>query len=89
MQSNLKNIKCWWPKNDERTTKDERQKTNDKRRATNERIDWFEFLSDWSEFRTIGPNPERMTSLTLLLVERADVVKFVKVSNAQKKFGVD
>ena len=87
-----------WRTNDERrTTKDERQKTNDER--TNWLVRIFVWLvripNDLSEserlvrVRTIGPNSERMTSLTLLLVERADVVKFVKVSNAQKKFGVD
>ena len=41
--------------------------------------------NDWSEFRTIGPNSERLTNDVATDVNASDVVKFVKVLNAQKK----
>ena len=46
----MKMFKCWRPKNDERTTNEERR--------TNE---WLVRIpNDWSEFRTIGLNSERI-----------------------------
>ena len=51
--------------------------------------DWSEFSRfDWYEFRTIGPNFERMTNDEFDVatdVNASDVVKFVKVLNARKK----
>ena len=57
------------PKNDERTKNDERRTTNERMIGPNFR-DFIGTNSDrlvripidWSEFRTIGPNSERMTN---------------------------
>ena len=82
----------------------EKRRTNDERRTTNERTDWSEFSRfDWYEFRSIGTNSERLVRIpndwsefrtndefdVATDVNASDVVKFVKVLNAQKKIGVD
>ncbi len=68
-QSNSKNVQVMVA---------EKRQTKDERRMTNELTEWSEFSrlvrilerlvripNDWYEFRTIGPNSEWMTSLTL------------------------
>ena len=75
----------------------ERRKTNDKRRTTKDERRTNELIG--SNFCLIGPNSERLVRIRTIgpspndwrvwrcdRVERADVAKFVKVSNAQKKF---
>ncbi len=82
-----------------------KRRTNDERRTNEligpNFCDWSEFSigpnserlvripNDWSEFRTIGPNTERLTNDVATDVNASDVGKFVKVLNAQKKIGVD
>jgi hypothetical protein len=84
---------------EKRRTNDERRTTNERMICPNFR-DLIGTNSDrlvripidWSESRTIGPNSERMTNDEVDVatdVNAFDVVKFAKVSNAQKKIGVD
>ena len=80
----------WWPKttNERRTTNDELIGPNfrDLIGTNSDRL--VRIPIDWSEFRTIGPNSERMTNDEFDVandVNAFDVVKFVKVLNARKK----
>ena len=54
--------KCWRPKNDERTTNERMIGPNfrDLIGTNSDRL--VRIPIDWSEFRTIGPNSERMTN---------------------------
>ncbi len=81
------------------TSVGDRKTTNERGTKNDERTnDWFEFLRfDWYEFRSIGPNSERLVRIpnewrtkndefdVANDVNAFDVVKFVKVLNAQKK----
>ncbi len=59
----MKMFKSWWPKNDERTTNDERTDWSEFRTIgpNSERL--VRIPNDWSEFRTIGPNPDRLVRI--------------------------
>ncbi len=87
-------------KNDERTMNDERRTTNDE--MVRIFAIWLVRIPiDWYEFRSIGPNSERLVRIpnewrmtndefdVANDVNAFDVVKFVKVLNAPKKIGVD
>ncbi len=70
----------------------EKRQTKDEQRMTNERTEWSEFVIRLVRIPTIGPNSERLVRIPnewrvwrCDRVERADVVKFVKVLNAKKK----
>ena len=81
-----------------------------KRRTNDERTNWLVRIFaiwlvripiDWYEFRSIGPNSERLVRIpnewrmtndesdVATDVNASNVVKFVKVLNARKKIGVD